>query len=275
VRRALTVLAGAAVLAGAGSALPSAGAAQADESCNATYYDQGTRTASGEPFDPEAMTAAHRTLPFGTVVQVTDTDNGKVVTVRINDRGPFAADRCIDLTRAAFERLAPTSRGVIPVLLDITGTAAPPARDLARDLAARILADRRITLATAHSDLRGDDPPDGASAHDDVADTAQGRPARRSSYGGAAGGTVRLSAAMLQGMLDVAAAAALHVSEIAGGPYGPQTSHARGAAFDVDGVDGRPVLFLGGAELRVMDACRAHGATEVRYEGLHIHCGWS
>ena len=273
-RRALAFLAVAAAV--AGTAGPSTvGVARADESCNATYYDQGTRTASGEPFDPEAMTAAHRTLPFGTVVQVTDTDNGKVVAVRINDRGPFAPDRCIDLTRAAFERLAPASRGVIPVLLSITGTAPPPARDLVRELAARILADRRITLATGHSDLRGDDPADGASAHDDVADTAQGRPARRSSYGGAAGGTVRLSAAMLQGMLDAAAAAALDVSEIAGGPYGPRTSHARGAAFDVDGVDGRPVLFLGGAEFRVMDACRAHGATEVRYEGLHIHCGWS
>ena len=271
-RRALAFLAGAALVAGtAGTSTPRV--ARADESCNATYYDQGTRTASGEPFDPDAMTAAHRTLPFGTVVQVTDTDNGRVVAVRINDRGPFAEDKCIDLTRAAFERLAPASRGVIPVLLSVTGPA-PPARDLARELASRILAEKRITLATGHLDLRGDDPPDGASAHDNVADTAQGRPARRSSYGDAGGGTVRLSTAMLQGMLAAAAAVTIHVSEIAGGPYGPHSSHARGTAFDADGVDGRPVLFLGGAEVRLMDACRAHGATEVRYEGLHIHCGW-
>jgi len=275
-RRALAVLAGAVVLAGTGLvALPSARAARADESCNATYYDQGTRTASGEPFDPNAMTAAHRTLPFGTVVQVTDTDNGKVVAVRINDRGPFAPDRCIDLTRAAFERLAPASRGVIPVLLSIASPV-PPARDPARDLAARILAEGRITLATGHLDPRGDDPPDGASAHDNVADTAQGRPARRSSYGSGEGGTVALSPAMLRGLLDRATAFTFGVSEIAGGSHSGHNRHALGLAFDVDSIDGQPVLRLGGdAERRFMDGCRADGATEVRYEGLHIHCGWS
>jgi rare lipoprotein A len=266
------VLAGTAVLAGAGAALPPA---RADESCNATHYDQGSTTASGEPFDPDAMTAAHRTLPFGTMVQVTDTDNGKVVVVRINDRGPFAPDRCIDLTRAAFERLAPPSRGVIPVMLTVASPA-PPTRDLARDLAARILAERRIGLATGHLDPRGDDPPDGATAHDNIADTARGMPARRSSYGSGVGGTVALSPAMLRGLLDRAAAFTFSVAEIAGGSHPRTNAHARGLAFDVDSIDGTPVLGLGAdAERRFMDGCRADGATVVRYEGLHILCGWS
>jgi rare lipoprotein A len=246
--------------------------AHADESCTASFYDQGTRTASGEPFDASAMTAAHQTLPFGTAVRVTDTDNGSSVVVRINDRGPFGTPgRCLDLTRAAFERLAPASRGVIPVLLTMPAPAAPSARDLA----SRILAQPRITLATGHLDPRGDDPSDGASAHDNVADTAGGRPARRSAYGQAEGGTVTLSAAMLQGMLGAAAAVPFRVSEIAGGPSSRHSGHAKGRAFDVDTVDGQPVLRLGDAERRLMDSCRARGATEVRYEGLHIHCGWS
>jgi rare lipoprotein A len=268
-RRAPAALAAAAVLAGAaGAAAPRA--ARADESCTASFYDEGTRTASGEPFDPGAMTAAHRTLPFGTVVTVTDTDNGRSVSVRINDRGPYWPGRCIDLTRAAFERLAPASRGVIPVLLTTTTTAAPSLRDLAR----RILADGRITLATSHLDPRGDDPPDGATARDNITDTAAGRPAHRSAYGDAGGGTVTLNTTMLQALLDRAAAVTYRVSEIAGGPTSPHSRHGKGAAFDVDTIDGQPILHLSDDERRFMDGCRADGATEVRYEGLHIHCGW-
>ncbi|MEZ5858498.1 MAG: septal ring lytic transglycosylase RlpA family protein [Geminicoccaceae bacterium] len=61
----------------------------------------GRPTASGEPFDPEALTAAHPELPFGTAVKVVNLDNGRHVEVVINDRGPFIADRIIDLSRAA------------------------------------------------------------------------------------------------------------------------------------------------------------------------------
>ncbi len=184
-RRAAALVSSALLLATAG--LTAGAAPVRAESCTATYYDQGTRTADGEQFDPEAMTAAHRTLPFGTMVQVTDTDNGNSVVVRINDRGPFAADRCIDLTRAAFARLAPTSRGVLPVVLTVVG-GVPGSQPSARRLATRILAERRIGLATGHLDPRGGMPPDGASAHDNIADTAHGRPARRSGWAGAGPG---------------------------------------------------------------------------------------
>ncbi len=81
---------------------------------NASYYGRkfhGRRTASGEAFDMRAMTAAHRTLPFGTLVQVTNPRNGKSVTVRINDRGPFHGNRVIDVSRAAAEQLGLIQRG--------------------------------------------------------------------------------------------------------------------------------------------------------------------
>jgi rare lipoprotein A len=75
----------------------------------ATWYGAafaGRRTASGEPFDPNRLTAAHRTLPFGTWVEVTRVDTGAAVRVRITDRGPFGhADRIIDLSRGAADRL--------------------------------------------------------------------------------------------------------------------------------------------------------------------------
>jgi rare lipoprotein A len=77
------------------------GAAQAEI---ATYYGQefaGRRTASGERFNPSAMTAAHRTLRFGTRVRVTNSHNGRSVIVRINDRGPFVKGRAIDLSSGA------------------------------------------------------------------------------------------------------------------------------------------------------------------------------
>lgn len=74
----------------------------------ASFYGRrfnGRRTASGEVFDMHAMTAAHRTLPFGTLVQVTNPDNGRSVVVRINDRGPFHGNRVIDVSRAAATEL--------------------------------------------------------------------------------------------------------------------------------------------------------------------------
>jgi len=67
----------------------------------ATYYASGARTASGQAFDPGGYTAAHRSLPFGSRVTVTNPENGKSVTVVINDRGPFTRGVTLDLTRGA------------------------------------------------------------------------------------------------------------------------------------------------------------------------------
>jgi len=67
----------------------------------ANWYDTGTETASGEPFDPDGLTAAHRTFPFGSRVTITNPRNGKSVVVRINDRGPFTRGVTIDLARGA------------------------------------------------------------------------------------------------------------------------------------------------------------------------------
>jgi rare lipoprotein A len=81
---------------------------------SASYYAakfHGRRTASGEMFDNADMTAAHRTLPFGTRVRVTNPANGRSVVVRINDRGPFTRGRMIDVSRAAAEELGLVARG--------------------------------------------------------------------------------------------------------------------------------------------------------------------
>ncbi|ACA15269.1 rare lipoprotein A [Methylobacterium sp. 4-46] len=73
----------------------------AAQSGRASWYGSGQRTASGERFNPNGLTAAHRSLPFGTRVRVTNTANGRSVVVRINDRGPFAGGRIIDLSRGS------------------------------------------------------------------------------------------------------------------------------------------------------------------------------
>ena len=80
----------------------------------ASYYGRkfdGRRTASGETFDMTEMTAAHRTLPFGSKVRVTNAENGRSVVVRINDRGPFSGGRVIDVSRAAAQRLGLIASG--------------------------------------------------------------------------------------------------------------------------------------------------------------------
>lgn len=89
----------------------------------ATYYSNslsGRKTASGEVYDPKAFTAAHRTLPFGSVVRVIRTDTNRHVYVRVNDRGPFGKrDRIIDLSYVAAERLGMLRAGVVPVRVEL------------------------------------------------------------------------------------------------------------------------------------------------------------
>lgn len=85
----------------------------------ASWYDEPQLTASGERFDKNALTAAHRTLPFGTRVRVTNTRNGKSVVVRINDRGPYSRGRIIDLSKEAARRIDMIEAGVVPVVLEV------------------------------------------------------------------------------------------------------------------------------------------------------------
>jgi rare lipoprotein A len=87
----------------------------------ASYYGarhHGKKTASGERFDQHALTAAHRSLPFGSRVLVTNLRNDKSVVVRINDRGPYARGRIIDLSQQAAERLDMLRAGVVPVRVE-------------------------------------------------------------------------------------------------------------------------------------------------------------
>jgi rare lipoprotein A len=79
----------------------------------------GNRSASGERYNQNAMTAAHRSLPFGTKVQVTNLRNGRSVVVRINDRGPFIRGRVIDLSAAAARVLGLMQSGTAPVQIDV------------------------------------------------------------------------------------------------------------------------------------------------------------
>jgi len=85
--------------------LPVIGNAHAETGLASVYAYSGAKTASGERANPRAFTAAHRTLPFGTTVRVTNKKNGRSVLVRINDRGPFKRGRIIDLTPAAAQQL--------------------------------------------------------------------------------------------------------------------------------------------------------------------------
>jgi rare lipoprotein A len=89
----------------------------------ASYYgsESGSRTASGARFVPGAMTAAHRTLPFGTKVRVTNKHNGRSVVVTINDRGPFIRGRIIDLSSGAAGVIGMRSSGVAPVSMEVLG----------------------------------------------------------------------------------------------------------------------------------------------------------
>ena len=92
------------------------------ESGNASWYGgkfHGRKTASGERYNQNKMTAAHKTLPFGTNVRVKNTENGKSVVVRINDRGPFSKGRIIDLSRAAAKKLDMIKTGTAKVSIKV------------------------------------------------------------------------------------------------------------------------------------------------------------
>lgn len=85
----------------------------------ASFYSHGKRTANGERFNPAGLTAAHRSLPFGTKVKVTHRKSGKSVVVRINDRGPFTKKRIIDVSHGAAKQLGMISAGVAQVVVEV------------------------------------------------------------------------------------------------------------------------------------------------------------
>ncbi len=85
----------------------------------ASFYKEGTKTASGERFDMHELTAAHPTLPFGTRLRVTNVATGRSVTVRVNDRGPFVQGRVVDVSYSAAQTLGMVGGGVAKVKLDV------------------------------------------------------------------------------------------------------------------------------------------------------------
>ena len=104
------------------SSQPSSSVAPNTTSGQASWYGakhHGKKTASGERFNQHALTAAHRTLAFGTRVKVTNIRNNKSVTVRVNDRGPYSKGRIIDLSRAAANKIDMLNSGVAPVRLQV------------------------------------------------------------------------------------------------------------------------------------------------------------
>ena len=118
------ILAGACAQPKAPSTSPASIDRRPTETGQASWYGKahhGQRTASGEPFDMHSLTAAHRTLPFGTIVRVTNLGNGRSVDVRINDRGPFRHGRIIDLSYEAAGRLGIVSTGTARVEIKVIG----------------------------------------------------------------------------------------------------------------------------------------------------------
>jgi rare lipoprotein A len=85
----------------------------------ASFYSEGALTANGEKFNPNELTAAHPSLPFGTKLRVTNTTNGQSVTVRVNDRGPFVQGRVVDVSYSAAHALGMVGAGTAKVKLDV------------------------------------------------------------------------------------------------------------------------------------------------------------
>jgi rare lipoprotein A len=110
-------------------------------------------TASGELFDPRAMTAAHRTLPLGTRVRVTNLENGRQTVVRINDRGPYRNNRVIDLSRAAARKLGFVQDGIAHVRIEVLKVKKGDKMELRRAESARLATNERRVRRGARCDL--------------------------------------------------------------------------------------------------------------------------
>ncbi|WP_344870154.1 peptidoglycan-binding domain-containing protein, partial [Deinococcus aetherius] len=142
-------------------------------------------------------------------------------------------------------------------------------------LAQQILNNGRISLYTVQ--VSGVN--DGADARSNIVDTAAGRPAKRSSYDNAPGGSVYLDTRMLRGMLSTAGVYSYRSTAIAGGSHSSNSRHYAGLAFDVDTINGVRVSSSNPYFRNFMQACRNAGADEVLGPGsaghsTHVHCGW-
>jgi len=107
--------------------VPTVNSAKADQVGHASWYALHSRTARGARMNPSAMTAAHRSLPFGTKVLVENLSNGRSAVVTINDRGPFVDNRIIDLSLAAAREVESVGPGVVPVRVEVLGGVDPTA----------------------------------------------------------------------------------------------------------------------------------------------------
>jgi len=108
---------------------PASTEASSTQTGMASWYgveEEGKLTADGERFDRHQLTAAHRKLPFNTVLRVTNRENGRVVEVRVNDRGPYKKNRVLDLSEAAAKALDMKTEGVTPVKIEVIRKSAPP-----------------------------------------------------------------------------------------------------------------------------------------------------
>lgn len=154
-------------------------------------------------------------------------------------------------------------------------TSQPTRAESVADLARRVRDNGRIELLTGHVSGRKDS----ATARQNILDAAGGKPARRSAYEGAPGGTVALDARMLKGMLELAKAYRFRVTEIAGGSHSQNSRHYAGVAFDVDQIDGEDVSKDHPRFREFMKETRRLGATEVlgpgdRGHDGHVHVAW-
>jgi rare lipoprotein A len=95
--------------------------AEPKKEVNASWYEKGKKTASGENYDPDGLTAAHPTFAFGTVLRVTNPKTGKVITVIVNDRGPFIKNRQLDLSRGSAIALGFFHTGTAKLLIENLG----------------------------------------------------------------------------------------------------------------------------------------------------------
>ncbi len=230
---------------------------------------------------PAVRTSAYRTRDLGRIVTAENWDLAslpiKANGVDIDDRpfegpvgGAFAANT-YSQDAVWGDDYAPAYSAPM-ALQRVSGAGPGPSRS---DMARQILGSNKILHATGHVSGKVDD----ATAMKNISDTADGRPAKRSSYGNAPGGSVELDRHLLAGMLALASKFAFSVSELAGGSHSPNSRHYAGIGLDANTIDGQRVHAGHPGLDAFMAMCRDLGATEVLGPGAphhdtHVHAAW-